>query len=362
MKEIYLAQAKHDVSHLPEKGQLSWESPSNIALVKYWGKHGEQLPDNASLSITLKESVSIVDINFRKQEGGGLQFTFEGKPKPEFETRVQKYLDKMKSYFPFLNYLFLELDSRNTFPHSAGIASSASFMSALALSLCTLESYGREMDAGFFKKASFMARLGSGSASRSVFGALAAWGYHPSVSESSDDYACSLSELLPERLKKIHDAVILVNSAAKKVSSSQGHKLMEGHFLAENRIQQATANMAQLLDAIKDEDWKLFAQVVENEALSLHAMMLSSIPGFTLLQQQTLDIIEMIREEREASGLKMAFTLDAGPNIHLLYHDDDRQAVEAFINDKLKPLAEEQRVIFDQMGPGPVLKHLKSYE
>lgn len=351
--------------HLPAGGEVVWESPSNIALVKYWGKNGEQLPDNASLSLTLKNSVSWVEVRFQKMPGAGGSFNylFEGQENKAFEERISWYLDKIHPYFPFLKDLHLDINSSNTFPHSAGIASSASFMSALALALCNLEVFDKSkkgMD--FYKKASFIARLGSGSASRSVFSKMAGWGEHPYLTGSSDEYAVGLEDKMPSGLKNLRDAVIIVDSNPKKISSSEGHKLMDGHFFAQNRIQQASANFARILDAIAKDDWKVIAEVVENEALSLHAMMLSSIPGYTLLTQKTIDIIEAIRAYRNHSKVSVAFSLDAGPNVHLLYKNDDREKVETFINQKLTRFAQEKRIIFDEAGKGPVLKELEAYE
>lgn len=365
MQEFYRKNSIDTLEHLPERGKVAWESPSNIALIKYWGKHGDQLPDNASLSLTLKKSLSRVDMEFQKKSGSDLsfEFSFEGQKNKAFEERISHYLNKVKLYFPFLQGLNLSIQSRNTFPHSAGIASSASFMSAMALVLCSLEKFGHSnYGVDFFRKASFMARLGSGSASRSVYSKMAGWGEHPRLPESTDEYAISMEEFMPPDLKNLRDAVIIVDSGPKKVSSSQGHKLMNGHFFAQNRIQQASANFARLMDALVSDNWSVIAEVIENEALSLHAMMLSSIPGYTLLKQQTLDIIEEIRDFRTQNNVSMAFTLDAGPNIHLLYKEIDKKQVEMFIQQKLTPLAEDQRIIYDEMGSGPELKELKAYE
>lgn len=365
--EQYKIEANKNYVVLPSHGKISWESPSNIALIKYWGKQGEQLPGNASLSVTLKDSATLLDTEFwvGNSGAGKFDFYFEDKPAPEFSKRVEKYLKKMEIFFPFLRDIYLKFNSRNTFPHSAGIASSASFMSALSLTLCSLENFtqmSNQPDWNFLRKASFMARLGSGSASRSVFGKMAAWGVHPYLSASSDEFAISLESLAEQLPWKMKDAVVIVDSSPKKVSSSRGHELMNGHFFAENRIQQATANMAQLLDVFKIQNWRAMAEIIENEALSLHAMMLSSIPGFLLMNQQTMDIIQRIRDFRHETNLKITFTLDAGPNVHLLYDEAEEDPVKKFIENQLKPLTDNHSIIYDQMGDGPVLKEIKTYE
>ncbi len=216
-----------------------------------------------------------METQFKKTGKFHLDFFFEGERNEAFSAKLEKYLQKMKTYFPFLDELQLKISSRNTFPHSAGIASSASFMSAVAMTLCSMEQYPhcRRITNDLRKKASYMARLGSGSASRSVFPKLAGWGWHPDLENSSDEFAVGAALQLHPKMKDIRDAVIIVDASPKKVSSSKGHELMKGHFLAENRVQQASANFAQLLNALKQGDWDSFSTVVENEALSLHAMM-----------------------------------------------------------------------------------------
>ncbi|MFO8086690.1 MAG: hypothetical protein R6T91_02635 [Bacteroidales bacterium] len=358
MEDYYQQKIRKTAHHLPGQGKVSWSSPSNIALVKYWGKHDMQLPDNASLSMTLNHARSLVEMAFTRQSSGSLEvdFTFDGNPDHHFGKRIMEFFTLIKPWFPFLDELALSIHSKNTFPHSAGIASSASFMSALSLCVLSLERFEDQVyDESFYQKASWLSRLGSGSASRSVFPRLAAWGEHPFVDNSSDYYARNMDTVLHSEIAGLKDAVVVVNASPKKVSSSEGHALMNGHFYAENRIQQASSNMARLLDALYQNNWPVITEVVENEALSLHAMMLSSLPGYTLLQQETISVIERVRKYRADKKMDICFTLDAGPNVHVLYRARDSVVVKQFIESQLKPLAEDQMVIYDEMGEGPVL-------
>lgn len=366
MKQKYIQEAKHDSGHLPDKGRIVWESPSNIAFVKYWGKHDEQLPDNPSPSMTLNKSISRVEIDFYKaiNEGGNFVFYFEDRQAPEFARRVEGFFEKMKVYFPFLEKIFLRINSRNTFPHSAGIASSASFMSVMALALCSLESFGTSTlnNAEFYRKASWMGRLGSGSASRSIFGKLAGWGKHSCIADSSDEYAIPLQHYLSGQIGFLKNAVLIVDSSPKKVSSSRGHEFMNEHFYAKKRKQQASENFERILHSMHNGKWKKFIQIVENEALSLHAMMLASVPGIMLLKQPTIDIIDAVRDFREKTGARIAFTLDAGSNVHVVYSFEEQEVIEHFVEEKLKPLTENNTVIYDQIGDGPVQKEIKNYD
>jgi diphosphomevalonate decarboxylase len=282
----------------------------------------------------------------------GIEFRFGGMPAPVFEERVVKYINILKDYMPFLERFNLSIDSSNTFPHSAGIASSASAISSLALCFCSMEEVitgdGQE---NFFQRASFLSRLGSGSACRSVFGGFSAWGRSPGVKGLDDLHALPLR--VENSFKEIHDAVLIVDSAKKTVSSSSGHGLMENHPYLEGRIMQARENMDRALEAIRQDDFGGFSSVVENEALSLHALMMSSSPGYLLLQGNTILVINKILKWRESSGVPCTFTIDAGPNVHLIYPGDARDDIVSFINESLIGYLEKGRWIDDKIGSGP---------
>ncbi|HKK80617.1 MAG TPA: hypothetical protein VJ909_00125, partial [Prolixibacteraceae bacterium] len=127
--------------------QTSWKSPSNIALIKYWGKHGIQLPNNPSLSMTLNKANTFTRIKaYRLDSGIQVKYYFEKKQRVDFEKKILKYLQKLIDDMPFINEYAFEINSSNSFPHSTGIASSASSMSALALCLVSLENYVLKKD------------------------------------------------------------------------------------------------------------------------------------------------------------------------------------------------------------------------
>ena len=333
-------------------------SPSNIALVKYWGKKDGQIPANPSLSFTLSKSYTETEIIYTPKTDNGkisLDFFFEDKENELFKQKIEKFLQKIVSYFPFLSNLHLKINSENSFPHSAGIASSASSMSALALCLCEIERkhYGSlQHKEDFLRKASFIARLGSGSAARSVYPYAATWGEFVENPASSDEYASPLLFDLHPVFKSYRDAILIVSNKAKKVSSTAGHGLMHGHPFAKARFEQARKQLKTLLQALKSGDQNTFVAIVENEALSLHALMMSSNPGFILMEPGTLQIIEKIRDYREQTGIKLCFTLDAGPNVHLLYSANDSDNVEKFIKNDLVRYCHEGLWIADEVGEG----------
>ncbi|WP_372751622.1 diphosphomevalonate/mevalonate 3,5-bisphosphate decarboxylase family protein [Labilibaculum sp.] len=338
-------------------GSIGWESPSNIALIKYWGKKGNQLPCNPSISMSLKNSLSRTLLHYEpKTKENALRFLFEGKRQVLFEQRICKFFESLSDQFNFLNDYQFSISSENTFPHSAGIASSASAMSSLALCLCSMEEEisGKQLSSDdFYKKASLVARLGSGSASRSVYGGFVAWGESPSFSKSSDEYAASFSQYIHPVFQDFQDAILLVSSKQKEVSSSVGHELMKNHPYAMARFSQANVHFERMLGVLRSGDLNDFIQIMENEALSLHGLMMNSTPSYTLLEPNTLELIERIRSFRSSNNIPVGFTLDAGPNIHLMYPKSVGEKVLPFIESQLSHFLEDGRFIMDEKGDGP---------
>jgi diphosphomevalonate decarboxylase len=342
-------------------GEVSWQCPSNIALIKYWGKHGRQLPRNPSISFTLNNAVTQTRLEYSPRATAGpgvsLEFFFHDKPNPEFGEKQKKFLESILEIFPFLNQLDLKIHSANSFPHSAGIASSASSMGALALCLCTLEDnlFGTlEDDAAFDQKASYVARLGSGSACRSIYGSMAFWGSYGEVENSSDLYAVSMEDQIHSVFSSFHDDILIASRSEKSVSSRAGHGLMEQNPFAAPRYEQANQRMHNLLHALRQGDLEAFGRITENEALSLHALMMTSNPSYILMEPNTLEMIQRLRSFRAETGHPIFFSLDAGPNLHVLYPQDIVYAVKPFIEEQLVPLCEDQTWIPDWVGEGPV--------
>lgn len=340
------------------EGKVGWRSPSNIAIIKYWGKHGNQLPRNPSISFTLSNAFTETIVEYEVQEYSSdqlmLDFYFEGQPNEAFGARVRTFLEKNLVYFPFLKNLHLSIDSHNSFPHSSGIASSASSMSALCLCLTTLESELTATDFShneFIQKASFISRLASGSACRSVYAEAAIWGSNNTI-DASDVYAVPYQELHPI-FKTMHDDILIVSKEEKKVSSTAGHALMEGNPFSETRYALANARFEELLTVLRKGHMDAFGKIAEDEALTLHALMMCSDPSYILLEPNTLAIIAEIRRFRKEKELPLYFTLDAGPNIHLLYPDSIHAEAQEFIQNNLLQYCDEQKIIKDIVGAGP---------
>lgn len=341
---------------------VTWRSPSNIAIVKYWGKHGLQLPRNPSISFTLDAAHTDTKVSFVqkavKDTEISIDFYFEGSTNDAFAEKISRFLESLHSEFSFLYDYDFKIESSNSFPHSSGIASSASAMSALALCLCSIEKIltGWPTDStDFLSKASHIARLGSGSASRSVFSEIAIWGAHQEIAGSTDLQAIPFNSELHDSFKGYHDDILIVSADEKSVSSRAGHALMEGNPYAPVRYEQANRNMLATIDALKTGDILKFGKILEEEAMTLHALMMCSDPSYILMKSGTLAVIDKVRAFREKTSLPLYFTLDAGPNVHLLYPDEVSDRIWPFIEQELVPHCVDGKVIRDRLGTGPKL-------
>lgn len=340
------------------EGQVTWQAPSNIALVKYWGKKENQIPANPSISLTLDNCRTTTTLSFHKRKASAeefdLELLFENEQKRSFLPKIEQFFSRIEQYLPFIKNYSFKIETSNSFPHSSGIASSASGMSALALCLMSLE---RKLDSEmseeyFLKKASFLARLGSGSACRSVKGELVVWGEHKNIQGSSDLFGVEYKGEVHENFKNFQDTILLVDKGEKQVSSTVGHELMKDHPFAERRFAQAHENIDKLQEIFRSGDLEEFIKVVESEALTLHAMMMTGQPYFLLMKPNTLEIINRIMTFRNSSGLHPCFTLDAGANVHLLYPQNERAAIQKFIEEELAQFCQNGQFINDQAGKG----------
>ena len=355
-----------------ESGSFTWSSPSNIALVKYWGKKEHQIPENPSISFTLDNCKTTTNLTFSKKsnhDGFSFEVFLDGEQKDDFKPKIETFFKRVEVYLPFLKDYHFTLETSNTFPHSSGIASSASGMSALALCLMSIEkelissnitlsapdSYRDERSFNndyFIQKASFLARLGSGSACRSLEGGLVVWGKHDNIEGSSNLYGVKYPYEVHENFKNYQDTILLVDKGEKQVSSTVGHNLMHGHPFAQQRFEQANKNLSDIISILKSGHLDKFIALVESEALTLHAMMMTSQPYFILMKPNTLEIINKIWSYRKASGSKICFTLDAGANVHVLYPESEAPQVLEFIQNELVAFCQNAQYICDVIGLG----------
>lgn len=336
---------------LKEELSASWQAPSNIALVKYWGKHGIQLPANPSISFTLNNCKTTTNLIAVKAKVHSFEILLDGVSKPSFAPKIASYFKRIAPYSPWINNYHFTIETTNSFPHSSGIASSASSMAALSSCIVDMEHQLTQRDLDL-KKASFLARLGSGSACRSLEGKLVIWGKHEETPGSSDLYGMGVSELLHPVFQDFQDTILLVDKGEKTVSSSLGHGLMNDHAFAKARFHQAHGNLSLLKECLKNGDMEGFIKITESEALTLHAMMMTSHPYFILMKPNTLSIIDEIWKYRKENDVPVCFTLDAGANVHLLYPATHKEMVEQLIKSNLARYCQNEQYICDTLGSG----------
>jgi diphosphomevalonate decarboxylase len=343
--------------HKIESGKISWRSPSNIALVKYWGKKPVQVPANPSISMTLSRAYTELTLDYslknEKIPTAWLEFLFEGNKQENFEKKIAGYFKSLIPEFPVLNNYNFKISSSNTFPHSAGIASSASSMSALGLCLAHFIYSTGGWQGDLLQFSSRLSRLASGSACRSVYGGFVVWGHIPELAGTSDDFAIPVPYEVHPAFKDLKDSIMVASSREKEVSSRTGHSLMAGHPYAEARYKMAMSDVLNLSHALRSGDFEEFVKITETEALNLHALMMTSSPSYLLIEPNTLNIVNAVRLFRKETKIPVCFTLDAGPNVHLLYPEANASIVKSWINAELIKFCENGKWIDDGIGTGP---------
>lgn len=341
-----------------EKYEVSYRAPSNIALVKYWGKKKVQIPMNPNLSFSLSSCHTTTTATFQKGNGE-IRCWVDGLENLKFLPKIKAFVERIQADFPEVSQYSISIKTKNTFPHGSGIASSASGFAALALCFADFynQLYNQTMSKEFWQRASVWARLGSGSASRSIYGGFVRWGVgeEGNPESFSNQYATPIPKTMihPDFLE-IQDTILLVENTEKSVSSSDGHALIDNHFFKEGRITQAKKHFTDCLSALRQGNQNLLTEIIESEALSLHALMQSSKPYFILIKPNTLHIIQKIWQWRRQKKIWIVFTLDAGANVHLLHLHKDKEAVENFVKTVLSGFCKNGAYLRDRIGLGPI--------
>lgn len=317
-------------------------APSNIALIKYWGTSDLErtLPFNPSLSMTLSECATRTTIEpISEPTDEVLVADDAGLLQPasaRFAQGVGRHLDRLRSWAGVSQRF--RVATENSFPMGAGMASSASGFAALAMSV--IAALERDVSA---EEASILAReSGSGSAARSVMGGYVEWPV-----EGSKGAAV---QVLPAGHWDLRDVIAILDSTEKRVSSRDGHRLAETSPYFGPRLQQLPDRLVGVRRALQERDFASLAPLVEEEAIDLHLIAMSSRPPIFYWRPGTLIVLEMVRALRD-TGVEVCATMDAGANVHLICTSEAEQTVV----DSMTSLPEVQRVIRDGVGEGPRL-------
>ena len=298
------------------KGAARAYAPANIALVKYWGKRDEalNLPVTGSLSISLGPLGSHVEL--ARGAGAADEVWLNGKKLPggsPFASRAAAFLDLFR---PARDFTF-ELKARNTVPTAAGFASSASGFAALAKAADGLFGWGLET-----KELSILARLGSGSAAVSLADVFGEW--HAGTAADGMD---SFAERLEAEWPQLRVGAVVLCAEEKPVGSRAGMKRsVETCEFYRAWPRRVARDLAALKAAIAERDFEVLGTVAEDNALAMHALMLATRPPILYALPETVAAIRKIWAAREA-GLPLWFTMDAGPNVKLLFEAQDEAHV-----------------------------------
>jgi len=297
-------------------------APSNIALCKYWGKRDAvlNLPLNSSLSISLGELGTRTRI--QASEGGDAIYLNGTLQRAEsgFARRITTFLDLFR---PLAGVSGFEVRTENNIPTAAGLASSASGFAALVMALDDWAGWGLDK-----KRLSMLARLGSGSASRSVYDGFVQW-YAGRNASGSDSYAERVDNIWQE----LRIGILEVATAPKPVGSRDGMKrTVATSELYKSWPAQAASDLVTIQAAIDKHDFTLLGKTAERNALSMHATMLAAWPPLVYLLPESIEQIHKIQRVR-SEGLDVYLTIDAGPNIKLLFLENNEQAVADVFTD-----------------------------
>lgn len=333
-------------------------APANIAFVKYWGAVDLEraLPVNRSISMTLSHSCTRCTV-LPREDGSSHEVylvdeTGDRVEAPEgFAGRVLSHLDRLRGWAGYDG--FFRVATRNNFPMATGLGSSASGFAALTLA--TTRALGRELSPRTLSVLS--RRSGSGSAARSAMGGYVEWpgGDVPDVAERGlaapeDDSGGHARVLAPAEHWDLRDVVAVVETGAKPVPSVEGHRRAGTSPYYERRLELLPDRLERVRRGIRERDLELLGAVLEREAVDLHLVAMSSRPPIFYWTGGTLEVIREVRAMRE-DGVNAYFSIDAGPNVHVICEPDLEDAVAG----RLGSLAAVRTLIRDGVGQGPIV-------
>lgn len=311
-------------------------SPANIAFIKYWGKKNPKLniPYNDSVSMNLDSCFTKTTTEFDPKLKNDKVYIGGIEVEGDKRQRVVKILNliRAKAKIKF----FAKVESENNFPSDAGIASSASGFSALALSASAAAGLNLNQ-----KELSRLARMGSGSACRSIPDGFTFW------KKGKDDVSSYAVEIAPPGFWDIRDVIAITSEGGKKTSSTEGHELATTSPYFALRIKNIGRRISKLKKAFLEKDIKKFGTLMEEEAIDLHLMAMSSKPPVHYWNSGTLEVMHEVIRLRE-NGIYCYFTMDAGPNVHIICLEDD----EPKVKNAIKKLPLVKKVISNKAGKG----------
>lgn len=318
-------------------------APSNLAFIKYWGKIDDKLnlPANSSISMNLSGLLTTTTVDFDSQYKSD-SIIIDGREDEKEKRRVILHLDRIRKSAKI--NVKARVVSQNNFPPSTGLSSSASGFAALTLAA----SYAAGLKFAE-KKLTILARLASGSACRSIPGGFVEW---KKGTTSNDSVAFSL---YPPNWWDIIDVVLVLSDRKKDISTTDGQKLAFSSPFFTNRLKRMESKIKKLKKSLAEKDFSVFGTLVENEALELHAIMLTSTPSLIYLRPETLFFMKEVVKWRK-KGLEAYFSLNTGQALHILCQSKDLMRVKL----KLRGYRNIKKIIISRPaeGAGIIKSHL----
>lgn len=311
---------------------------TNIALIKYWGKKDEELilPMNNSLSLTLDAFYTETTVSFDPALQADT-FLLDGQLQNTASTaKISRFLDLLRELAG--TKLRAAVTSENFVPTAAGLASSASGLAALAAAGNAALRLGLDDS-----QLSRLARRGSGSACRSVFGGFVEW-------EQGIDDVTSLAHPLAANgfENDLTMLFVLINDKQKDVSSRDGmRRTVATSAFYPGWLASLPEDLAAIKQAIATQDFTALGRITEANGLKMHATTLAAVPPFTYWSPQSLLAMDLVRQLR-ATGTECYFTMDAGPNVKVLCRRQDEAAVQQAFSNSFS----SDRLILAHAGPG----------
>jgi diphosphomevalonate decarboxylase len=293
----------------------------NIAFIKYWGNRDDalRLPANGSISMTLGTIETTVKVDFNDDLTQD-SLTIDGSQAKERElSRVSAHLDLLRSKAGAR--LHAQVETTSNFPRGAGLASSASTFAALTLA--GTAALGLDLSE---QELSILARHGSGSACRSIFGGFVEW---QSGMTSDDSYGFQIAT---DDHWSLTDIVVIVDDSEKQISSSEGHIIADSSPIQAPRVGDASRRLDLCRRAILKRDFESLANIAEADTIFMHAVMMTSQPAIYYWASDTLLLMKKIREWRN-QAVPVFYTIDAGPNVHCICPAELKDQVLALIVD-----------------------------
>jgi len=312
------------------------QASPNIAFIKYWGNRDNalRLPSNSSISMNLDGLYTRTTVSFQPSLPYDELIINGHEVRGAGSDRISYILDMIRGMANI--HERAEVISENNFPSGAGIASSAAAFAALALAGSTAAGLSLSEP-----ELSRLARRGSGSAARSIPGGFVEW---QAGTGEEDSYAFSIAE--PDHWD-LADCVAIVSASHKKTGSTEGHSIAPTSPLQAARVADASRRLEICRRAILERDFNAFASIVELDSDMMHAVMMTSTPALHYWKSASLEVMSCVRQWR-AEGIPVCYTVDAGPNVHVICAETEANLVEQ----KLRQIQGVQNVLLARAG-GP---------